>query len=210
MRALQPMRRGIGPARFAVMRRFAGFLLGTALSVFAPAAGAQQAVARAAASTPEALAQPVAEPPYDATKHGGLTEAAWLRATRGTDRRSTGMMATGITFDVTGAALMLAGTLVYVNGNNKPCGPTGESVPVLPCSSTTDHVTGMAVMASGVIALGLGLPLTFYGAASVPRAEAAGVLAPTQTLRATGASRGVGGELTISLSLRGAAFALHF
>jgi hypothetical protein len=177
---VDPVRGGIGPARLAVMRRFVGLLCGTALGFFAPAAGAQQVGTPA----PEVKA--------------GLTEAAWLRATRGTERRSTPMLASGVTFDLTGATLMLAGTLLYTSGNDKPCGGTTQSNPALPCSSTTDHVTGMALMASGIIALGLGLPLTFYGAAEVPRAEAGRVIGPQVP------------RVTVALGLRGAAFALHF
>ena len=198
----RPMQRGIGPASFAVMRRFVGLLCCTALGLCAHAAGAQQAVTPApeagSAPKPPAAADPIKEPLYDPAQHFGLAEAAWLRATRGTQRRSTSMMATGLTLGLAGLSLMFSGTLLYVDGNNKPCGGTGESTPVLPCSSTTAHVTGMALFASGVIGLGLGLPLTFYGGADVPRAEAGRVTGP-QFPRAS-----------VALGLRGATFALHF
>jgi hypothetical protein len=197
MRRSRPVQRGIGPASFAVMRRFVGLLCGTALGFCASVAGAQQVVTPAPPGAP-VTADPVKEPPYDPAQHFGLTEAAWLRATRGTVRRSTSMMATGLTLGAAGASLMLAGTLLYVSGNNKPCGGTGESTLVLPCSSTTDHVTGMALLTSGLIGLGLGLPLTFYGAADVPRIEAGGVTGPQIP------------RVTVALGLRGAAFALHF
>jgi hypothetical protein len=211
------MRRGIRPARFGVMRRFAGLLFGTAVGLSALAAGAQQVTTvatlpkpPAAPPQPSAVARdgardgrpvaplPLVEPLYDPSKHAGLTEAAWLRATRGTGRRSTGMMVAGIILDGVGALLMLTGTVVYVNGNDQPCGAGGQSPVVLPCSSTTNHVTGMALLASGVIGLGLGLPLTFYGAADVPRAEAGGLGGPRFP------------RATVALGLRGAALALHF
>lgn len=211
--------RGTHPANFVLMRRLprwgrkrpqtpasygglAGLLFGAALGVFAPAAAAQQAPrpppSAVAGDGKPAVPSPLVEPPYDPAKHAGLAEAAWLRATRGTGRRSTGMMVTGIILDVVGASLMAAGTVDYVNGNNQPCVAAGQSALALPCSSTTAHVTGMALLASGVIGLGLGLPLTIHGAADVPRAEAGAVTGPRFP------------RATVALGLRGATFALHF
>ena len=196
------------------MRRFAGLLFGTAVVFFAAAAGAQQVAAPLQPSAPVADGRVVVpfallEPLYQPSQHAGLTQAAWLRATRGTERRSVGMMATGLILVGVGAALMTAGTVEYVNGNNQPCGAGGQSPLVLPCSSMTNHVTGMALLASGVIGLGLGLPLTFYGAADVPRAEAGGVKGPRWGL----GPQNPGARFpcaTVALGLRGAALALHF
>jgi hypothetical protein len=188
--------------------------LGTAVACFAITAGAQPVAAPpqpSATATDSRGVVPLAllEPLYVPSQHAGLTQAAWLRATRGTGRRSVGMMVTGLVLDGVGVLLMTAGTVEYVNGNNQPCGAGGQSPLVLPCSSTTNHVTGFALLASGVIALGLGLPLTFFGAADVPRAEAGGLEGPRWGLRPQTPGPPFP-RATVALGLRGAALALHF
>jgi hypothetical protein len=112
---------------------------------------------------------PIMEPPYDPTKHGGLSEGAWLRMTRGVARRSTAMMAIGITFIALGATLMAAGSGVYAADNN--CTSAGGFM--VPCGS--GQVTGTTLLVSGIIALGLGIPLTVHGASDVPRFESESV-----------------------------------
>jgi hypothetical protein len=169
-------------------RRSGELLVIGALMLAAPSAGAQPAPP--APPAPPATAQqappPVEEPPYDPAQHRGITEGAWLRATRGTARRSTGMMATGISFIGLAATLMAAGSAVYVNDNGCTS-PNG-----LPMACGPGRVTGMALLSSGLIALGLGIPLTIHGAAEVPRAEAGSV-----SLRLTVRPELRGGGLTL-------------
>jgi hypothetical protein len=124
-----------------------------------PAATPAEPPAVTPAETP---APPVVEPPYDPAEHGGLAESVWLRATRGTARRSSGMMGTGIGLVGLGALLMGVGTGVYLGDN----GCLGSNN-----SCNAGHGTGMAVLSAGLIAAGLGIPLTIYGATDVPRAE---------------------------------------
>jgi hypothetical protein len=148
-------------------------------------------------ASPAAPAPPVEEPPYDPVEHQGLSEGAWLRATRGTGRRSLGMMITGIGFVTLGASLLAAGSGIAVNGNQ--CNPmqnftTGSTF----CGAETQQGTGVALLAAGLIALGIGLPLTVLGAADVPRVQAGSVTAPAVP------------RASVALGLRGAAFALHF
>jgi hypothetical protein len=155
----------------------AAAVFGVSSILLAPAASAQQAPAAARPVAPPAAAapvtavpataapapvEPVYDPPYEPSQHGGLPEGAWLRATRGTAKRSTGMMGTGIGMIGLGATLMAAGTAVYAGDNG--CQGFNNS-----CNN--GHGTGMAVLMSGLIALGLGIPLTIYGATEVPRAE---------------------------------------
>jgi hypothetical protein len=184
-------------------RRSFELVLAAALALAAPSALAQQAPPRAPvtpvapvpAPAPAAAPGPVEEPPYDPAKHGGLSEAAWLRATRGMGRRSPGMMATGIVLIGVGATLMATGTGVYAtdngctdaNGNSVPCG--------------AGRVTGTALLSAGLIALGLGIPLTALGAAEVPRIESGSVslrltLTPITPLR-TGSSQPPGAGLVL-------------
>jgi hypothetical protein len=155
----------------------AGLLIGAVLFL-APLARAQQAMPPPA---PPKVAL-VEEPPYDPAAHHGLSEGAWLRATRGTGRRSAGMMATGIGLLTLSASLIGAGSGIYVNDN-------GCSLPngmLVPCG--TGQTTGIALFSAGLIALGLGLPLMIYGAAEVPRAEAGRLVVPSLTV-AVGAGR---------------------
>jgi hypothetical protein len=205
------------------MRRLAAFLIGSALTFLPSLALAQQAPASpvtmgetpkppaqpvapaAPASQPAAAPQPLApvkieapqDPPYDPAQHGGLSFGTYIRATRGTARRSTGMMVTGIVLDVVGTVLMATGTAVWVKGNTchndfQVVGPGG--VTNARCGAMTGHATGMSLLASGTLGLGLGLPLTIYGGMGVPRAEAGSV-----TPRAS-----------VALGLRGAELTLHF
>jgi hypothetical protein len=181
----------------------AAAVLGVSSILLAPAAGAQQApppappAARPAAppvtttpATPAPAptpAEPVYDPPYEPSQHGGLPESVWLRATRGTARRSTGMMGTGIGMIGLGATLMSVGTAVYAGDNG--CQGFNNT-----CNG--GHGTGMALLISGLIALGLGIPLTIHGATEVPRAE-------------SGSARVVL-PLTIGVAPGGAAVSLRF
>ncbi len=181
------MRCGTGPAKFVHVRSAHGLLLGAA-SVFVPWTALAQSPAPQAPPTPPAKplapvvkaapAPPVEEPPYNPDEHGGLSFGAYIRAARGTARRSTGMMVTGIVLDVVGATLLATGTGVWVNGNKchpeflfSPSGASQQR-----CGPMNGHTVGMSLMASGLVGLAIGLPLTVYGAAEVPRWEAAGKL----------------------------------
>jgi hypothetical protein len=195
------MRCGTRPAKFDLVRSSLGFLIGATFGLVSTTAAAQvplspthpQAApnpAPPAAAPVPAKAQPaplpakaqpappVEDPPYDPEQHGGLSYGAYIRATRGTARRSTGMMVTGIVLDVVGATMLASGTGVWVHGNSCHAefvfSPNGQAQQR--CGPMTGHTVGMALMISGLIGLGLGLPLTVYGAAEVPRWEAAGSL----------------------------------
>lgn len=135
------------------------------------------------------------DPPYDPAQHGGLSFGAYIRATRGTVRRSTAMMVTGILLDVVGTVLMATGTGLWVDGNhchgNTIFTPTATETR---CGAMTGHATGMSLLASGTLGLALGLPLTIYGSMGVPRAEA-GAITP---------------RASVALGLRSAELTLHF
>src|SRR4051812_11135263 len=170
------------------MRRMLVLLIGAAVGLSSTFAHAQQVPqASAAPLQPQPLApkaEPVQDPPYDPAEHGGLSFGTWIRATRGTAQRSTGMMATGITLDSLGAILMATGTGLWVAGNHcheSFIGPPTLSGNELRCGPMTGHAPGMALVLSGTIGLGVGLPLTIYGAADVPRAEA-GAISPRATV----------------------------
>jgi hypothetical protein len=183
-----------------------GWLFGAALSLLAPPAAAQHAappVAPVAASAPlkPVPPPPVEEPPYDPSAHGGLSEGAYLRTTRGTGRRSTGMMVTGISFITLGAALMAGGSGVYLSANHCDGNGTGVLNPdgtPQGCAVTSGQVTGMALLAAGLVGLGIGVPLTIFGAAEVPRVEAGRVTSPSVP------------RANLAFGLGSAAFALHF
>jgi hypothetical protein len=139
----------------------------------------------------------VIEPPYDPATHGGYSEGAWLRATRGTDHRSVGMMLTGIGLLVVGSTMMIAGAVVGANA--EPCDPTtvtlASGAQSTVCGPMAGRTTGTIIVTAGLIELGVGIPLTVLGASEVPRVEAGGLRAP---------------RATIELGLRHAAFALKF
>ncbi len=182
------------------MRRGACLVIGAAVSLLAPVAAAQQgpppAVAVPAPPAAASPVRPVAEdPPYNPAEHGYLAYSAWLRATRGTGRRSTGMMVTGIALATLGVTLLATGTGVYAGGagcDMQP-GPNGT----LLCGAQAGLTTGLALMASGLIGLGIGLPLTFFGAAQVPRAEA-GSAPPRASVAATVVAGPQGAALRLS------------
>jgi len=145
---------------------------------------------------PAAVAE---DPPYNPLEHGGLAYGSWLRATRGTGRRSTGMMVTGIVLSTLGVTLLATGTGVYATGGNcaNTPGPSTSGSSVFLCGAQTGLTSGMALMASGLIGMGIGLPLTFLGAADVPRAEAGSLGAPAAPPRATFAVGASGATLAI-------------
>ncbi len=153
-------------------RRFHGLLVGAGLSLLAAPAAAQQAPrpppaaaprhrpcpppsTPAAAATP-APAAPVEDPPYDPSAHGGLSEGAFLRATRGTGRRSTGMMITGISFMTLGAALMAGGSAVYLGANqcSNNSGIVNPDGTPQGCAVTSGQATGMALLVAGLVGIG--------------------------------------------------------
>lgn len=194
--------------------RAGALLVGAALSLLPAAASAQQAfpgrplapapaappaapapAAPAAPASPALPAQPAApveEPPYDPGAHKNVKEGAWLRVTRDTARRSTGMMVTGIGFITLAASLIAAGTGVYLNDDG--CHGVNNA-----CNG--GHATGMALMSSGLIALGLGLPLTIYGASEVPYLEAGSTVSR---------SRAPALRVTAGVTPTGASLALRF
>jgi len=91
---------------------------------------------------------------------------------------------------------MIVGSVVYANAGN--CDGGGGAGTMMLCGPLRGQVTGMALLASGLIGVGLGLPLTLLGAAYVPRAEAGSV-----------ASRGLP-RATVALGARGAVLTLPF
>ncbi len=164
-----------------------------------PARAPAPSVASAAPAPP--ASEPVEEPPYDPAQHFGYSEGAWLRATRGTERRSVGMMITGISLTSLGLALAIAGAAVAANGSH--CGKSqvqlSDGSTTTLCGPMAGASSGMAVLSAGLIGIGIGLPLTVLGAAEVPRVEASGGSRAPSTPRAV-----------VGLGLRGARFALTF
>ena len=170
------------------MRRFASLLAGASLALSAAHAGAQVPAPPAApappvatASPPVATASPSADPPYESWQHGGMSYGVWVRATRGTARRSTGMMITGISLALLGATLMGFGTGVYGSASGECHTVVTPDTSIQSCAPATGHATGMALLGAGLVTLGIGIPLTVLGAAEVPHAEA-GARAPAPRL----------------------------
>lgn len=144
------------------------------------------------------------DPSYDPSAHGGLPYAHYLRMSRGTARRSTGMMATGIVLSGLSATMLAAGSAVYVAGSN--CQSTffgiDTGVRGVPCGHGTGHTSGMAMLLAATIGAAIGIPLWVLGGTQVPYREASGAndrAAPSWArlvpgVAPTAASRGV--ELT--------------
>jgi hypothetical protein len=178
-------------------RSVGGLLLALALTSTTPSR-AEPPARPAEVATPAASSYTM-EPPYDPAAHGGYSEGAWLRATRGTDRRSLGMMLTGIGFVVLGASMMIAGAVVGVDAEH--CSPQTVTLPDGAqrnlCGAMAGRTTGTVIVTAGIVGLGLGIPLVVLGASDAPRVEAA--QAGPRVPRAT-----------IELGLRHAAFALRF
>ena len=211
---LSPRGSPAASANVVVMRRSGAWLTLAALSIplassVASAEPPAAPAAPAALAAPAAATQPVEEPPYDASQHGGYSYGAWIKMTRGTARRSTGMMATGIGFIGLGAILMATGTGIYAAGDScklEPIVPVGGggtigTGPLLPCGPHTAHTTGLALLGTGVISLGIGIPLTALGADEVPRLEAgsARILNPPRQP-----------YISLALGLRNVGVTLHF
>jgi hypothetical protein len=135
------------------------------------------------------------------------------------------MMITGIGFLVVGASLFAAGLGVAASGAH--CTPTPTPLAnggqANLCGPMTGQQTGMAILASGLIGLGLGLPMTVLGASDVPRAESGARLSAPPALARLSAPPALArlsappalAKLTapravFALGLRGASFGLNF
>jgi hypothetical protein len=166
------------------MRRLGFLLIGAAASLSAAPAQAQQATpARPPAAAPASPVTPPEEPAYEPSAHAGLSEGAWLRMTRGTGRRSTGMMATGIVFVGLGAVFMGTGTGIYASRascDNTPILTGDGSTFTRDCPQSGPHTGGMAMLLAGSIGVALGLPLWILGGSDVPWAEAARLHTPSR------------------------------
>lgn len=83
-----------------------------------------------------------------------------------TKMRSIPLFATGIVFDVVGAAATATG--VGILAASRDCGPQ------LACSvsGTLIDLAGIAALAGGAVFLAIGIPLTVVGARSVPDVQA--------------------------------------
>jgi hypothetical protein len=128
----------------------------------------------ASAAPARAEEPPLPVPPsYSPADHGGLPYPVYLRMSRGTARRSTGMMVGGIIITAVGAAAQATGLGVYASDRCSDFAPTpdGLSVCVQP---RNQRVTGLAFMLAGTIAVAVGIPLWVIGQAQAPWAEADG------------------------------------
>ena len=83
-----------------------------------------------------------------------------------TKMRSIPLFATGVVFDVVGAAATATG--VGILAASRDCGPQ------LACSvsGTLIDLAGIAALAGGAVFLAIGIPLTVVGARSVPDVQA--------------------------------------
>lgn len=135
-----------------------------------------------------ALALPAAEaraeeplpvpPSYSPADHGGLPYPAYLRMSRGTARRSTGMMIGGIIITGLGTTLQASGLGVFARGrcSDRVFDPTTAS---MECQHARGpEVSGLALMLAGTIALATGIPLWVVGQSHVPWAQADGRAPP--------------------------------
>lgn len=154
---------------------------GARLVAAALLAGALLQATPAAADPPPA--PPAAEGLYDPGAHGGLSYGAYLRMTRGTRRRSTGMMIAGIILTAFGAVGMGAGTGVFAAAGSCDPSPLARlsgdgSVFERACNTHEQRTTGMSVLLAGAIIAGMGVPLWIAGASDVPWLEGASLRAP--------------------------------
>lgn len=151
-------------------------LLGASSPAFADPASGDAGAPSPLASRPAADQAPAVaaeEAPYDPALHDGWSEGAWLRATRGYERRSTPMMVTGIVLVTLGASLVTAGAAVGASGSScsgQTITTSGEQRTI--CGAMTAPTVGAVLGAAGLITLAVGIPLTAFGAAGVPRQEA--------------------------------------
>lgn len=83
-----------------------------------------------------------------------------------TKMRSIPVFATGVFFDVVGAAAFAGGTGLVLASHD--CGPQVSCS----VSGTLVDLAGVAAMAGGAIFLAIGIPLTVVGATSVPDVRA--------------------------------------
>ena len=140
------------------------------------------------AAPPAALAllsapAPAAEPLYDPAAHGGLSYGAYLRMTRGTRRRSTGMMIAGILLTSVGLVGMGTGTGVFAAAGScdqlQFLRAEGDSFGGgFTCATHAQRTTGMSVLLASAITVGLGVPLWILGASDVPWQEGATLRGP--------------------------------
>ena len=162
--------------------RLAGLVVGAALGISAVSpAGAEPPPAKVEKPARELTVNPAdyIDPSYDPAAHGGLPYAAYLRMTRGTARRSTGMMVTGIVLTSVGATAMAIGTAVAAA--SKRCNDRGDFPVPEPgfggrevgtlCSRGAGYTSGLAFLLAGTISAGFGVTLWALGGTHVPWAE---------------------------------------
>ncbi len=154
-----------------------------ALAELAPRAARAEGPAESAPAAGPTPA-PVEEPPYEPERHGGWAEGAWLRATHATERRSVGMMVTGISLLVIGTTLVATGAGVGITGST--C--SGQTVILADGSTRTlcgpmpGKTVGSALGIAGLASIGIGIPLTVLGSAEVRPVEPACAPRPTLLL----------------------------
>jgi hypothetical protein len=136
-------------------------------------------LALAAAASP-ALADPPAAPPPAALAPAAPQPFAYPQprlSQKGTERRSTAMMVTGISLVGVGAVMMIAGTAFYeaakacprfgiVQSDARVGG--GKVVERPECGDPAGQLTSMAVLFTGSITAALGIPLWILGSSNAP------------------------------------------
>lgn len=135
-------------------------------------------------AAPARAEEPLPVPPsYRPADHGGLPYPVYLRMSRGTARRSTGMMIGGIVITGVGASLQASGLGVLAGGR---CGdqvfdPASGN---MECTrARPPQVTALALMLAGTIAVAVGIPLWVVGQSHAPWAETDGRAAPPSWAR---------------------------
>jgi hypothetical protein len=147
--------------------------LGAALGLAAATAHAAPPAAQVA--TPPEDPELYVDPSYDPGAHGGLSYVSYLRMSRGTERRSTGMMATGIAIAGLSTAMFAVGTAVYLGGNSCQSSPlVGFNTRGASCSHGAGHTSGMAMLLASTIGVAIGVPLWVLGGTQIPYREASG------------------------------------
>ncbi|MFT3771893.1 MAG: hypothetical protein QM820_41320 [Minicystis sp.] len=172
------MRPGSSTLTARVLPRLGGLAVAAALGLSAAAAHAEPPAAKV--TKPEKEAAPpdpsiFVDPSYDPAAHGGLQYTQYLQMSRGTARRSSGMMVTGIVIASVGAVGMASGTAVFATsgrcfGGDFPTSPEFGSSGQL-CSHGGGRTSGMALLLAGTIAATMGVTLWVLGATHVPWAE---------------------------------------